>query len=87
MGGVLTRVLPGMQSAFVDLGLEREKKHMPLRSPDFFEESEDTENSHPGDDSLCLPPVAKASQGKRERLESREKPGNRARNPEPRGTS
>src|SRR5690348_9579757 len=36
--GRVTRVLPGMQSAFVDLGLERDTF---LYVSDFFEESED----------------------------------------------
>ena len=38
--GRVTRVLPGMQSAFVDLGLERDTF---LYVSDFFEESEDVE--------------------------------------------
>ncbi len=36
--GRVTRVLPGMQSAFVDLGLERDTF---LYVSDFFEENED----------------------------------------------
>ena len=46
--GRVTRVLPGMQSAFVDLGLERDTF---LYVSDFFEEHEDidtvTEDTHP----------------------------------------
>src|SRR6516164_5311134 len=38
--GRVTRVLPGMQSAFVDLGLERDTF---LYVSDFFEENEDVE--------------------------------------------
>src|ERR1700761_4253751 len=38
--GRVTRVLPGMQSAFVDLGLERDTF---LYVSDFFEENEDIE--------------------------------------------
>ena len=38
--GRVTRVLPGMQSAFVDLGLERDTF---LYVSDFFEESEDVD--------------------------------------------
>ena len=37
--GRVTRVLPGMQSAFVDLGLERDTF---LYVSDFFDENEDT---------------------------------------------
>src|ERR1700742_2856009 len=37
--GRVTRVLPGMQSAFVDLGLERD---VFLYAPDFLEEQEDS---------------------------------------------
>ena len=39
--GKVTRVLPGMQSAFVDLGLERDAF---LYVTDFLEEQEDTED-------------------------------------------
>ena len=39
--GRVTRVLPGMQSAFVDLGLERDTF---LYVSDFFEENERTES-------------------------------------------
>ena len=38
--GRVTRVLPGMQSAFVDLGLERDTF---LYVSDFFEENEDVD--------------------------------------------
>src|SRR5689334_23707559 len=49
--GKVTRVLPGMQSAFVDLGLERDTF---LYVSDFFDEQEDIdtvadEKSHRGD--------------------------------------
>src|SRR5437899_8714803 len=46
--GRVTRVLPGMQSAFVDLGLERDTF---LYVSDFFEENEDYDRiTGPGDD-------------------------------------
>src|SRR5437763_12820688 len=42
--GRVTRVLPGMQSAFVDLGLERDTF---LYVSDFFEENEDFDQIPP----------------------------------------
>src|SRR5215813_7706495 len=45
--GRVTRVLPGMQSAFVDLGLERDTF---LYVSDFFEESDEYEKLPTGDE-------------------------------------
>ena len=45
--GRVTRVLPGMQSAFVDLGLERDTF---LYVSDFFEENEDYDRIAPAKD-------------------------------------
>src|ERR1700681_1254524 len=44
--GRVTRVLPGMQSAFVDLGLERDTF---LYVSDFLEETEDIDRVSPDD--------------------------------------
>lgn len=55
--GRVTRVLPGMQSAFVDLGLERDTF---LYVSDFFEETDEYEK---------LPPAPEDKQGKRRALE------------------
>jgi len=52
--GRVTRVLPGMQSAFVNLGLERDTF---LYVSDFFEESEEYDSA---------PPPEKADRGERE---------------------
>src|SRR6516162_5638182 len=62
--GRVTRVLPGMQSAFVDLGLERDTF---LYVSDFFEENEEFDRvpitreesgSDRGTRSAAAPPVA-----------------------------
>ena len=53
--GRVTRVLPGMQSAFVDLGLERDTF---LYVSDFFEESEDVDRlPEPRRERESRPPV------------------------------
>lgn len=69
--GRVTRVLPGMQSAFVDLGLERDTF---LYVSDFFEEHEDLDT---GDDK----PEKPARNGRPERQERPERPfrGNESR--------
>jgi ribonuclease G len=53
--GKVTRVLPGMQSAFVDIGLERDAF---LYVTDFAEEQED------GDEYVALAPGQSRSQGR-----------------------
>jgi ribonuclease G len=68
--GRVTRVLPGMQSAFVDLGLERDTF---LYVSDFFEEHED------------LDTVVDDPAGEMVRPEPRMEPARRERTPEDRG--
>ncbi len=51
--GRVTRVLPGMQSAFVDIGLERDAF---LYVSDFFQEAEDLEAA-PGESPARTPPA------------------------------
>src|SRR5215467_6367687 len=58
--GRVTRVLPGMQSAFVDLGLERDTF---LYVSDFFEES--------GEDIDRIPVVEERAPRREERREER----------------
>src|SRR5579875_2122081 len=78
--GRVTRVLPGMQSAFVDLGLERDAF---LYVTDFLEEQEDSEEFErvePGGDGRRQ--QREASEGRehreeREPRESRESRGER----------
>src|SRR6185436_1319212 len=57
--GRVTRVLPGMQSAFVDVGLDRDAF---LYVTDFLEEVE-------GEDELDTAPIKPAERGRRERPE------------------
>ncbi len=67
--GKVTRVLPGMQSAFVDLGLERDTF---LYVSDFFEENEDIDTV--ADDK----PNRSDRPERGDRIERRERNGNRA---------
>ncbi len=57
--GRVTRVLPGMQSAFVDVGLDRDAF---LYVSDFFEENEEY-------DKIAAPTEERGRRGERERLE------------------
>ena len=59
--GRVTRVLPGMQSAFVDLGLERDTF---LYVSDFFEENEDFDRIAPAKEDR--PPRAERTQSRTE---------------------
>lgn len=56
--GRVTRVLPGMQSAFVDIGLERDAF---LYVSDFFEESEDYEPIEPREEKATGPARTEAA--------------------------
>ena len=60
--GKVTRVLPGMQSAFVDIGLDGDAF---LYVSDVFENLEDYEHSHPGEHpqthAATLPPAVSSS--------------------------
>ncbi|HUQ91189.1 MAG TPA: Rne/Rng family ribonuclease [Bryobacteraceae bacterium] len=69
--GRVTRVLPGMQSAFVDLGLERDTF---LYVSDFFEESDEYEKLPPVEEkpSGRRPPEAREQRDPRELREVRE---------------
>jgi ribonuclease G len=70
--GRVTRVLPGMQSAFVDLGLERDTF---LYVSDFFEEHDDIDTLT--DDK----PPARSERGGRDRERGRERGGQQERAP------
>src|ERR1700730_11965577 len=64
--GRVTRVLPGMQSAFVDLGLERD---MFLYVSDFFEENEEFDRiagEEPGTRRQTEPPAPDESSARAE---------------------
>src|SRR5512142_1848775 len=64
--GRVTRVLPGMQSAFVDVGLERDAF---LYVSDFLEEQESEEGEEY--DTINAPAVPAERQERQERRESR----------------
>ena len=57
--GRVTRVLPGMQSAFVDLGLERDTF---LYVSDFLEEHEDFDGDSDGDSRIGV--ESRATEGR-----------------------
>jgi len=83
--GRVTRVLPGMQSAFVDIGLDRDAF---LYVSDFFEESDEYEPIASGEAkasrrarSEAAPPASR----KREESEGRERRGRRSRRRRPKG--
>src|SRR5271156_5499308 len=69
--GRVTRVLPGMQSAFVDLGLERDTF---LYVSDFLEEHEDQEDieKFSGDDRLPQQRPSREGRESREGTEARD---------------
>src|SRR5205823_3324056 len=52
--GKVTRVLPGMQSAFVDIGLDGDAF---LYVSDVFENLEDYEHGHPSEQHISAPAV------------------------------
>ena len=52
--GKVTRVLPGMQSAFVDIGLDGDAF---LYVSDVFENLEDYDHGHPGEHLPAAPPL------------------------------
>ncbi len=83
--GRVTRVLPGMQSAFVNIGLDRDAF---LYVSDFFEESDEYEPIASGEAkasrrarSEAAPPASR----KREESEGRERRGRRSRRRRPKG--
>jgi ribonuclease G len=93
--GRVTRVLPGMQSAFVDIGLERDAF---LYVSDFFEESDEFEPAAPEEKPLRkesappAPPVreraaapATAERPAKEEPEARDRKGRRSRRRRSRG--
>ncbi len=84
--GRVTRVLPGMQSAFVDIGLERDAF---LYVSDFFDESEDYEPIERGDDKPTAaerPPTSDdVSAVVADKTKERDRKGRRARRRRSRG--
>src|SRR5215471_10032313 len=68
--GRVTRVLPGMQSAFVDLGLERDTF---LYVSDFFEETEDFDRVQ------AVREDTRRDEGRREREDARREDARRER--------
>ncbi len=75
--GRVTRVLPGMQSAFVDIGLERDAF---LYVTDFLEEVEQDDDT----DAIAKPAEAQANGGNRDRDRGRRnRGGDRQRQPQP----
>src|SRR6516162_7382491 len=58
--GKVTRVLPGMQSAFVDIGLDGDAF---LYVSDVFENLEDYDHGHGHDHAQALQPVPGGSEG------------------------
>lgn len=74
--GRVTRVLPGMQSAFVDLGLERDTF---LYVSDFFEENEEFERLPEGRDRSADRSADRDRGAERERGRGRDRDGGRGR--------